>query len=220
VGFVAYVFLCDSSPALAIALVNLGGWPGISFLLTGLIMIWGSRFGKFRLRDRLLDRITWRGDEHVLDVGCGHGLLLVGAGKRLKTGKAVGVDLWQQEDQANNSAAATLENARLEGVADRVEVKDGDARKLPFPDASFDAVVSSWALHNIYDQQGRAQALREIVRVLKPGGQVALLDISHTAEYVQVLKESGLQEVRRPWSSLIFVIPTYAVTARKPTQAG
>jgi len=219
-GFIAFVILRDYSPGLAVTLANMGGWPGISFLFTGLIMIWGSKIGKFRLRDQLLDQIPWRGDEQVLDVGCGHGLLLIGASKRLKTGKAIGVDLWQQEDQANNSAAATLENARLEGVAERVEVKDGDARKLPFPDASFDVVVSSWAIHNIYDQPGRTQALREIVRVLKPSGHIAMLDISHTAEYVQVFKECGLLGVCRPWSSFVFVIPTYAVTGRKSAHGG
>src|SRR5262245_50202181 len=55
--------------------------------LTGLGMVWYSYFGKLRMRERLLDRVPWRGDERVLDVGCGRGLMLLGAAARLTTGK-------------------------------------------------------------------------------------------------------------------------------------
>ena len=112
--------------------------------------------------------------DRVLDVGCGHGLMLIAAAKKLRTGKAIGVDLWQTEDQAANNPDATLLNARLEGVAERIELKTADARQLPFVDKSFDVVLSSWALHNIYDAAGREQAIAEIARVLKPGGQAAI----------------------------------------------
>src|SRR5256885_821224 len=142
---------------------------GASFLLTGLIMIWGSKVGKLQLRERLLSSLDWRGDERVLDVGCGHGLMLIGAAKRIPRGKAIGVDLWQKEDQAGNSKEATARKVASEGLAERVELQDGDARALPFESGSFDKVFSSWALHNIYEAQGRREALREIARVLKPG---------------------------------------------------
>jgi ubiquinone/menaquinone biosynthesis C-methylase UbiE len=179
-------------------------------------MLWGSKFGKSRLRDKVLNALTWRGDENVLDVGCGHGLLLIGAAKRLRTGKAVGIDLWKQEDQAGNSREATWQNVQIEGVAPRVELKDGDARKLPFPDASFDVTVSSWALHNIYSRSGRDQAVREIVRTLKPGGRLIIIDIRHTAEYAEVLRANHMTEVKRSWPTFIFVIPTVVLTATKP----
>ena len=134
-------------------------------------MLWSSKIGKVREREKLLDRIPWTGAERVLDVGCGRGLLLVGAARRLTTGRAVGIDIWQAEDLSGNRPEATLENARLEGVADRVEVQTADMRKIPFPDGSFDVVVSSQAIHNIYDSAGRAQAIGEIARVLAPGGR-------------------------------------------------
>ncbi len=68
----------------------------------------------------------------------------------------------------------------IEGVADKVEVHTGDARKLPFDDASFDVVLSSMALHNIYNAGERQTAVREIARVLKSGGRVLILDVRHT----------------------------------------
>jgi arsenite methyltransferase len=177
-------------------------------------MIWYSRVSKLRARERLLDLIPWRGDETVLDVGCGRGLLLIGAAKRLTSGKAVGIDIWQGQDLSGNRPEAALENARLEGVADRVEVKDGDARKIPFPDSSFDVVVSSLAIHNIPTRPERQQAIREIVRVLKPGGRVVLSDIQSTGDYATVLRDSGFSDVKRMASSpltWLFTLVTWGV---------
>jgi ubiquinone/menaquinone biosynthesis C-methylase UbiE len=107
-------------------------------------------------------------------------------------------------------------NARAEGVADHVEVKTGDMRELPFEDQTIDVVVSSLAIHNIPTQEGRAQAVREIVRVLKPNGQVALLDFQCTDEYVQTLRELGWDEAKL--SGLLFQMfpPVRVVTGKKP----
>lgn len=124
------------------------------------VMIVASKFGKFRVRDALMSQIEWHGDERVLDVGCGHGLLLVAAAKRLTTGRAIGIDIWSQRDQGDNRPENTARNARIEGVTDRVEIRDGDARKLDFPDESFDVVVSSLALHNIREKAERDKELR------------------------------------------------------------
>jgi len=188
---------------------------GCSSLLSAGIMIWGSKVGKLRLRDKMLDGLKLGGEERVLDVGCGHGLMLIGAAKRLRGGKAVGIDLWQTEDQAGNSREATLKNVELEGALDGVELIDGDARKLPFADASFDVVVSSWALHNIYAKEERERALREMARALKPGGRLAIVDIRHGREYAQILGSAGMENVQRGGPSFVFVIPSYVVTATK-----
>ena len=166
-------------------------WPGGSFATTALLMLASSRFGKLRARDRLLDRLRLRGDETVLDVGCGHGLLLIGAAKRVPAGRAIGVDLWSQTDQHANSAAATLANASAEGVSDRVTVRDGDMRELPLEDASVDVVVSSLAIHNVPTAAGRAQSIREIARIVRPGGRVGILDIAHVGDYARELRSAG-----------------------------
>ena len=79
-------------------------------------MTYGSRIGKLRTRERLLNLAgvvaPWTGREAVLDVGCGRGLMLVGAALRLSSGIAVGIDLWRTADQADNTPDAALENAR------------------------------------------------------------------------------------------------------------
>jgi len=179
--------------SLAVGLVSgfMGAW-----------MAWDSKFGKVRERERLLDLLTWTGRERVLDVGCGRGLLLIGAAKRLTGGKAVGIDLWQQEDLSGNRPEATLENARLEGVAERVEVVTADMRKIPFPDGSFDTVLSMNAIHNIYSKPGRAAAIAEICRVLKPGGAVLIVDIRHIRQYAAALRAGGCTNVRRASSDI------------------
>src|SRR5262249_6543475 len=142
-----------------VALAPMGLSAGLGCLAMGIWMVWTSKVGKIRERERLLDRVRWSGNERVLDVGCGRGLMLVGGAKRLTTGRATGVDIWQAEDLSGNRPEATLENARREGVADRVEVKTADMRELPFPDASFDVVVSNAAIHNLYAAADRARAI-------------------------------------------------------------
>lgn len=170
---------------------------GLGCLTTGCGMVFYSLYGKLLARERLLRAVPWRGDERVLDVGCGRGLLLIGAARRLTTGRAVGVDIWQAEDLSGNRPEAVLENARKEGVADRVEVRTADMRQLPFPDGSFDVVVSSTAIHNLYHPPDRDRAVREIARVLAPGGRVVIADIRFLGQYARVLESSGCVDVRR-----------------------
>jgi len=175
---------------------------------TAAAMVYSSKIGKVRDREKLLNLLSWRGDEQVLDVGCGRGLLLIGAAKRLSTGKAIGIDIWQTEDLSSNRPDATLENAQLEGVADRVEVRTADMRELPFPDQYFDVIVSSRAVHNLYDAKDREKALKEIARVLKLGGRLLLQDIKHSGEYVAVLKAAGISDFRRADNRVMSLLAT------------
>ena len=188
---------------------------GIVLFLESFLMMASSYYGKFRARDRLLDSLHLRGDEIVLDVGCGHGLLLIAAAKRLPRGRSIGIDLWSQVDQGNNSLEATLENARLEGVANRVEVRDGDMRKLPLPDASVDAVVANLAIHNISSREGRREAINEIARVLKPGGQVGLMDFKHVRQYAEDLRKNGIADARTSGLTFWIFPPVRVARGRK-----
>ncbi|MHB1960364.1 MAG: class I SAM-dependent methyltransferase [Acidobacteriaceae bacterium] len=191
-------------------------WIGLCFFLAGCVMLWGSKLGKLRLRDKIIASIAWRGDERVLDVGCGHGLMLLAAAKQLNSGRAIGIDIWSQADQADNNPESTLANARLENVADRVEIQDADARSLPFPDSSFDVVVSSFVIHNLKRPADREQVIREIARVLKPGGQLAIADIRHTEQYARTLRTLGWTSVQRWFPNFLFVTPTRVLRGAKP----
>jgi len=178
--------------------------PGFCFVFTGLTMVFYSYFGKFRARDHLIQSLQLKGHETLLDLGCGRGLLLIGGAKSLPQGKAIGIDLWSQKDLSNNSEKAVLQNAQLEGVRGRVEIINGDMRKIPLPNASVDVVVASMAIHNIPTRSGREEAVREAVRVLKPGGKMALLDFKSTGQYADVAKSLGIKNVRRPFSLWCF----------------
>jgi len=190
--------------------------PTISLLGTAAVWLYGSKIGKLRLRDKLMAALPWNGNETVLDVGCGSGLLLNAAAKRLQTGRAIGVDIWRKEDLANNRAETTLRNARIEGVMERVRVEEGDARKLPFGGATFDIIVSLNVIHNISKREEREQALMEIVRVLKPGGRFVLSDFRNVGEYVGTLRKQGINDVTRKFIGFVGFFPMFAALGSKP----
>jgi arsenite methyltransferase len=174
------------------------GWfalVGVANLGCAALYVYTTRHGKHRAWAKILDSIEWRGDETVLDLGCGRGAVLIAAAQRLPRGRAIGVDVWKTGDQSGNSIAVTHRNAVLEGVADRVQVETADIRDLPFDEAEFDTVVSSLVLHNIPSPSDRRRALAQAVQVLRPGGRLLLADILHVNEYRRELERLGLRDV-------------------------
>ena len=179
-------------------------WSGGGCFTGGILMLLYAKWGKFRHRDMMLNMLRWRGDERVLDVGTGRGLLLIGAARRLTTGTATGIDIWSTKDLSGNSLARTQTNIDVEGVQEKVDLKSDDARKLSFPDATFDVVVSNLCIHNIPDADDRAQACREIARVLKPGGTALISDFINTGTYQKIFENCGLKVSRTGLNPLTF----------------
>ncbi|WP_269800589.1 SAM-dependent methyltransferase [Carbonactinospora thermoautotrophica] len=119
-----------------------------------------------RLTDELIARLHCAPGGRVLDVGCGIGKPAMRLAQALQV-EVVGISISRpQVDRANAAAYAA-------GLADRVSFQHADAMALPFPDASFDAV---WAMESLHHMPDRPRALREIARVLRPGGCLALAD--------------------------------------------
>jgi ubiquinone/menaquinone biosynthesis C-methylase UbiE len=229
----------DAPPALAAIAIVIALWLGMAIVIAirsgkvgpfvpALVMLTIVGFGfhttlrgKFEVWAELFDTLELRGDERILDLGCGRGAVLLLAAQHLTTGRAVGVDVWRSVDQSGNSAEATRRNAIAEEVADRVEVHTADMTALPFEDNSFDLVVSSLAIHNIRGSAGREKAVDEAVRVLRPGGRLMIADIRGTWQHEKHLARIGMSDVSRralgwrfwwggPWAA------TRLVTATKP----
>jgi arsenite methyltransferase len=210
-----------SPPVIGIAAPGLSG---LWLILNAVVFVHTTRAGKFAAWSELLDRLELKGDERLLDIGCGRGAVLLMAAQRLPRGRAVGIDLWSTKDQSGNAESVTRRNAKLEGVADRVELHTGDMRQLPFADDAFDVVVSSLAIHNVPGADQRARAVREAARVLKKGGTLMIADIRHTGAYARELEGSGLTITDRrslgirfwyacgPWAA------TRLVAASKPSE--
>ena len=113
-----------------------------------------------RWRRLAVREVVWPGD-FVLDACCGTGDLAVEAERR--GGRVVGLDF----------SARMLERARRKSGA--IEWVEADALALPFPDGHFDAATVGFGVRNLADLEG---GLRELARVLRPGGKVAVLEIT------------------------------------------
>jgi len=113
-----------------------------------------------RWRKLAVSQVVWPGDR-VLDACCGTGDLAVEAERR--GGRVVGLDF----------SPRMLERARTKSGA--IEWIQGDALALPFPDGDFDAATVGFGVRNLADLEG---GLKELARVLRPGGKLAVLEIT------------------------------------------
>jgi ubiquinone/menaquinone biosynthesis C-methylase UbiE len=185
--------------------------------------------GGDRARQALLDQAAMPPSGRVLDVGCGTGTLIAMI-RRLYPGLAVvGID-------PDPKALARAER-KTRGAAGIVQLDRGFSDELPYADASFERVFSSFMFHHLPKSE-RLQSLREIRRVLKPGGSLHLVDFAppaadargrvmrwlhanhHFADneerrVIDLMKEAGFADasVTRRGTLLLFHMAYYRATA-------
>ncbi|MET7103433.1 class I SAM-dependent methyltransferase [Lactiplantibacillus plantarum] len=197
---------------------------GIILLLGALLFLHTTAQGKYRLFDEAIRHLNLTPDSQVLDLGCGRGALLTKIAQQLgPAGKVTGLDLWLSRDQSHNKITVTQKNVDDLGLTNRVNLVTGDMTKLDFPDASFDVVMSSFAIHNIKNEQARINAVKEAIRVLKPGGHIMIIDTGRNInEYGQAFRDAGLQITQSMslgfngwWATPL--IDSYVVAGNKPT---
>jgi ubiquinone/menaquinone biosynthesis C-methylase UbiE len=191
------------------------GIGGFILLLKSVLMLYTSKISKLKQRKIVVSLGQLKGDEQILDIGCGRGLILIEAAKQLTSGKAIGLDIWESEDLTGNTKDAAEDNAKIENVLNKVEFVEGDARQLPFLATSFDVVFSSMALHNIPSERERIKAIREIVRVLKPNGRFVIQDIKSTTLYYKVFQKAGVSEVHIKGPFFNMFPPVRIIVGRK-----
>jgi ubiquinone/menaquinone biosynthesis C-methylase UbiE len=125
----------------------------------------------------------------VLDAGTGPGTLLVQLAKRRPDLRLTGIDL------SGDMVALAERNLRAAGHGDRAEVRQADVADLPFPDASFDLVVSTFSMHH---WAAITPAVTELARVLRPGGTLWIYDLrTMSGETLPVGEVLGGQPLRR-----------------------
>jgi SAM-dependent methyltransferase len=123
------------------------------------------------------------GGGHVLDIGAGSGRATVGLLLARPGLRVTAIDIYSgYYGIDDNTPARLLDNARRAGIADRVDVRVGDARRLPFAPSTFDGAISTYAIDHM-DWSGTTAAVEETARVLKPGGQF-LLEIVNADAWV------------------------------------
>lgn len=120
-----------------------------------------------RFQRSVLARLGLRGEERLIDVGCGTGTLLAETLRRHSGVTAAGVDA--------DPEILAIAARRLRRYGARVTLHIARAEALPFPDASFDAALSTLTFHHLPTPAKRA-ALAEVYRVLRPGGRLLLVD--------------------------------------------
>lgn len=115
----------------------------------------------------LLEQSAIQAGHRVLDLACGTGTLAIKIRQISAATEVTGID--------GDPAILSIARRKAERAGARVQFDLGDACSLPYPDSRFDRVLSSLFFHHL-DREQKAQALQEVFRILRPGGQLHVAD--------------------------------------------
>jgi arsenite methyltransferase len=216
VGFLVSIYAEPVNPDLARLALLVGPAVGFLILVVAAALFWSGRQGKISEMEKITADIPWGGDEVVLDLGCGRGLGMVLASKKLASGYSVGVDQWKKGHVSGNDPRSIWANARKEGVEGRVFAVKADLSHLPLVDSSVDVVLSVTSMHRLVKRKERRGAFDELVRVLKDGGRVGIIDAGSGGDYARHLRDEGMSDVSVRRLRFSSFPPFHVVLARKP----
>jgi SAM-dependent methyltransferase len=151
---------------MAVGFVGIAVWALVSFTFLQML----------RLPAALpSDGFLASGAGRVLDVGAGSGRLSIGLLQARPNVRVTALDIYSGYfGIADNTPERLMANARAAGVADRLDWRIGDMRKMPIGDEEYDAVASSYAMDHV-GRDGADLAVREAARVLRSGGEFLLM---------------------------------------------
>jgi SAM-dependent methyltransferase len=188
----------------------------------GFNVLGGRKHDAFR--QRVIELAELHGDEDLLDAGCGTGLTALRIAEQHHACQAYGIDLSSKMIEVAQSDAT---ERNLD-----VDLRVGSITDLPYPDESFDVVLTNIMFHHL-DMTQKRQAVAEIVRVLRPGGRYVSAEFGPRARnpleqrlakgeytlYPSHLVEAGLTICHEELSPVFWGLQVYYRVAIKPDRA-
>ncbi len=170
----AVAALAAVSTAIAVQVAAPNWWPMafLVLLLGAAFFVGNSIMRSFRSIDHVvlpMVDLLQSDRDIVLDAGCGTGRSTIALSRVLRSGRVVAVDRFDAGYIDDGGRDLLDRNLRAADLTKRVTIEAADLTALPFDNESFDSAIST----NVYDHLGKSkeQALREVLRVLKPGGR-------------------------------------------------
>ena len=153
-----------------------------------------------QIQELVLSRLDWDGEGQALDIGCGNGPLAIMMAKKFPDAHVTGIDYWSGMWEYSKSVCER--NAKIEGVADRVDFRKASASTLPFEDEFFDVAVSNLVFHTVTDAKDKRDVIKEALRVVKKGGKFAFQDLflvkrvyGEVDDLLEAIKSWGVESV-------------------------
>ena len=201
--------------AVVLYFINRAEYPGPAATLAAVITLiglvlggigyglnWIATEGQRAIHAQILTGLNLQGSERVLSLTHDLGIEVA---RQLKSGKVISLG----ETAANETAR---ESAKNQGLIDRIRFESGDlGTKLSYPDANFDVIVSSRALADV----DREKAVRELLRVLKPGGSLTIHESSDVAAYERLLRDAKVADLTVTPSLLPLGLGGQTISAHK-----
>lgn len=176
----------------------------------------------------VLAHLDWNEEGQALDIGCRNGALTIKLAQKCPKARNIGIDYWEKKWEYSKNTCE--ENAKIEGVSERVTFQKASAVSLPFDDGHFDVAVSNFVFHEVSDAKDKREVIREALRVVRKGGAFAFQDeflvkqfYGNPDDLIAIVKSWGISKVEFvqtrdadfiPWAlRLPFLLGTMAIIA-------